>query len=128
MIHFNLAYSLNSVYFKHSYETYFMKFYVSFLKDTYDMTTPTENDWVIKLSDFLIKKKSLFSSDLILSANTERLFVALKNAKIENEWASDGPIYNPVETNTNDWLVFSETLPLRFFLININILINLSVF
>ena len=105
-----------------------MKFYVSFLKDTYDMTTPTETDWVIKLSDFLIKKKSLFSSDLILSANTERLFVALKNAKIENEWASDGPIYNPVETNTNDWLVFSATLPLRFFLININILINLCVF
>lgn len=31
-----------------------MKFYVSFLKDTYDMTTPTETDWVIKLSDFLI--------------------------------------------------------------------------
>jgi len=52
-----------------------------------------------------------------LSVNTEPLFVALKNAKIENEWASDGPIYNPVETNTNDWLVFSSTLPLGFIII-----------
>jgi len=75
------------------------------------MTTPTETDWVIKLSDFF-NKKSLFSSDLILSVYTEPLFVVLKNAKIENVWASDGLIYNPVETNTNDWLVFSATLPL----------------
>lgn len=52
-----------------------------------------------------------------MSVNTEPLFVALKNAKIENEWASDGPIYNPVETNTNDWLVFSSTLPLGFIII-----------
>lgn len=36
-----------------------MKFYVSFLKDTYDMTTPTETDWVIKLSDFFNKKKPI---------------------------------------------------------------------
>jgi hypothetical protein len=54
------------------------------------MTSPTETDWVIKLSDFF-NKKSLFSSDLILSVYPEPLFVALKTAKIENEWASDGP-------------------------------------